>query len=214
MGELVIQDGQKFLLIGDSITDCGRRAEAAPFGAGYVALLRDLVLAGWPERNITWVNKGIGGHAVTDLQDRWEDDVIREAPDWLSVKIGINDLHRHLGDPVNGVSPARYRAAYHEILSRTKTKLPATQVILITPFYISTDRSGQSFRTRVLELLPEYLTVVEDMAKEFGTRLVRLQPMFEEQLRFRAPEEFCPEPVHPNRTGHVLIASEVLKALL
>lgn len=212
MGELCLQDGQKFLLIGDSITDCGRRDSAAPFGTGYVALLRDLVMARWPERDIAWVNKGIGGNKITDLQERWDDDVIREAPDWLSVKIGINDLHTHLGDAQYGVSPARFRAGYHEILSRTKEKLHA-HLLLITPFYISSDRSGQSWRSRVLDLLPEYTGVVEEMAQEFGAKLARLQPMFEAQLQYRPAEEFCPEPVHPNRTGHVLIAQEVLRAL-
>ncbi len=214
MGELVIQDGQKFVLMGDSITDCGRRDTMAPFGGGYVALLRDMVLAEWPERKITWVNKGIGGETVVDLQNRWEDDVIREAPDWLSIKIGINDLHRYLSDTPQRVPPAQFRTVYHEILSQTKAKSPKTQIMLIAPFYVSRDCSGQSFRCKVLGLLPEYLQVVDDMAKEFGTRLVRLQPMFEKQMEFRSPEEFSPEAVHPTRTGHVLIAKAVLKGLM
>ena len=46
MGDLCVQDGQTMVLIGDSITDCGRRApEAAPFGNGYVAFFIDLVNA-------------------------------------------------------------------------------------------------------------------------------------------------------------------------
>ena len=212
MGELCIQDGEKFLLIGDSITDCGRREAAAPFGAGYVALLRDLVISRWPERGIAWVNKGIGGHKVTDLQERWKDDVIREAPDWLSVKIGINDLHSYLWDRQNGVSPARFRDSYREILDRAKEQV-SPRLVLITPFYISADHSGQSLRSTVLGLLPEYLTIVEEMASEFEARLVQLQPVFERQLQYRPAEEFCPEPVHPNRSGHLLIADEVLRVL-
>jgi len=212
MSDLCFQQGQKVLLIGDSITDCGRRDSAAPLGDGYVSLLRDLILGGWPERAITWVNKGIGGNRVTDLQARWEDDVIREAPDWLSVKIGINDLHSHLlGDPL-GVSQARFREVYEEILGRASARTHA-QLILIAPFYISADRSGHSFRSKVLELLPEYTGVVEDMAQRFGARLVRLQPMFERLLAFHPPDTFCPEPVHPNRTGHLLIAQQVLQVL-
>jgi lysophospholipase L1-like esterase len=212
MGDLCVQDGQKFLLIGDSITDCGRRDAAAPFGAGYVAMLRDLVIGRWPERRITWVNKGIGGNTVLDLEMRWQDDVIREAPDWLSVKIGINDLHTYLGDPTHGVSPPRFRETYDRLLARTKADT-AAGLILITPFYISIDRAGQSFRSRVLELLPEYLGIVEDMAKRHHARLVRLQAVFEKQLQYRSAEEFCPEPVHPNRSGHLIIAQEVLRVL-
>ena len=212
MGDLCFQAGEKVLFTGDSITDCGRRDAAAPLGDGYVSLLRDLVIWRWPERRITWVNKGIGGNRVTDLEDRWEDDVIREAPDWLSVKIGINDLHSYLrGDPA-AVTPERFREVYERILRRAAERTSA-QLILITPFYMSSDRSGDSFRSRVLELLPAYIATVEAMADQFRARLVQLQPMFERELAHFPPETFGPEPVHPNRTGHLLIAQEVLRTL-
>ena len=212
MGDLCFQDGQKVLFIGDSITDCGRRDYAAPLGDGYVSLLHDPIIGEWPDRTLTWINKGIGGNTIADLQARWDEDVIREAPDWLSVKIGINDLHTYLADQQHGVSPARFRAAYEEILARATTEL-TPQLLLLTPFYISTGRSGRSGESQVLALLPEYLAVVEDMARRFPARLVRLQPMFARQLQFRPADTFCPEPVHPNRTGHLLIAQEVLRAL-
>jgi lysophospholipase L1-like esterase len=212
MSDVCFQGGDKVLFIGDSITDCGRRDVAAPLGDGYVRLLHDLIVGEWPERDIAWVNKGIGGNKVTDLQLRWEDDVIREAPNWLAVKVGINDLHTHLmGDPM-GVSPERFGEAYDEILARTAAATSA-KLILITPFYISTDRSSRSFRSTVLEVLPSYISTVEAMAQKYAARLVRLQPMFERQLAYRPAETFCPEPVHPNRTGHLLIAQEVLRTL-
>ena len=212
MGDLCFQDGQKVLFVGDSITDCGRRGPAAPLGDGYVSLLHDLVMWRWPERRVTWVNKGTGGNKVTDLQFRWEDDIIGEAPDWLSVKIGINDLHSHLMGAPGAVSPAQFREVYEEILSRAATKTKA-KLILITPFYISTDRSGHSFRTHVLELLPEYISTVELMAGKFNARLVRSQQMFERLLDYFPPDTFCPEPVHPNRTGHLMIAQDILRVL-
>jgi len=187
MSDLCFQDGQKVLFIGDSITDCGRRDVAAPLGDGYVSLLHDLVVASWPERSLAWVNKGIGGNKITDL-------------------------HTYLGDQQNGVSPARFREGYHEVLTWATTKI-TPQLLLITPFYISRDRAGHSWRSLVLNLLPEYIGVVEEMATEFGARLVRLQPMFERQVDYRPAETFCPEPVHPNRTGHLLIAREVLRVL-
>ncbi len=94
MSEFLFQHGQKVLFIGDSITDCGRRAEHAPFGAGYVKLAIDLITARYPDRHITYLNEGIGGNTVEDLHARWHDDVLVHQPHWLSVKIGINDLHR------------------------------------------------------------------------------------------------------------------------
>jgi lysophospholipase L1-like esterase len=213
MHDLKIQHNQKIVLIGDSITDCGRRDSAAPYGDGYVSILRDIAIAGWPERDITWVNKGIGGDTVVNLRARWQQDVIDEKPDWLTIKIGINDLGCYLSGVPEAVAPPVFREVYEEILTRATTEI-TPHIVLITPFYMSTDRSGTTAESRMLDLLPEYLTVVEQMATQFGLPIVHLQPVFERQLAHRPASAFCAEPVHPNRTGHTIIALELLKALL
>ena len=105
MGELCVESGQTILFIGDSITDCGRRGDAAPLGNGYVRFFSELVMAYYPERDIRYINTGIGGNRITNLKARWEEDALAHKPDWLSVKIGINDLHSFLGGDPNGVSP-------------------------------------------------------------------------------------------------------------
>jgi len=55
MSDFLVQDGQTYLFQGDSITDAGRRAAAAPFGAGYAKLVIDLATANYPDRQITWI---------------------------------------------------------------------------------------------------------------------------------------------------------------
>jgi lysophospholipase L1-like esterase len=213
MSKLAVQDGQTFLFIGDSITDCGRRDVAAPYGNGYVSLVIELVTAQWPERSIRYINKGIGGNRVTDLQSRWHDDVIRHRPDWLSVMIGINDLHSHLGGAPDGVSPALFRETYEAILKEATNDF-APQIVLLDPFYISTDTTGSSFRSQVLELIPEYIAVVHDLAGKYGTRLVKTHEVFQRHLVYREPDVFCPEPVHPYRSGHLVMAQALAQALL
>src|SRR4051812_30904703 len=89
---------QKILFAGDSITDAGRRSLAAPYGEGYVSMVRNFVLARYPELGLTFVNRGVAGDTVRDLDARWERDVIAERPDWLAVFIGINDVWRAFGD--------------------------------------------------------------------------------------------------------------------
>ena len=90
MGEFDLQDGQTILFIGDSITDCGRRGAEAPLGNGYVKLVSEMTTIRYPERSIRFVNKGIGGNRITDLKERWQDDVIVHKPDWLSIKMTIS----------------------------------------------------------------------------------------------------------------------------
>lgn len=212
MSDFWVKDGETLLMIGDSITDCGRRGDAYPLGAGYVKFLTELVTARYPDRDIRWINKGIGGNKVTDLKERWRDDVLYHKPDKLTVKIGINDLHSHLRDPQNGVGPDLFEATYDEILDVTRQEL-GCPVVLISPFYISTDRSGATQRSRVLDLLTEYISIVERMSEKYDAPLVRFHDMFQEQLKYRDADTFCPEPVHPNRMGHLLMAAELFRAL-
>ena len=207
-----IEDGETMLFIGDSITDCARRTEVAPLGDGYVRLFADLTTAAYPDRMIRYLNKGIGGNRVTDLQDRWTDDVLYHKPDKLSIKIGINDLHSVLREDPDAVPPARFEEIYDALLERTRQSLNCP-IVLITPFYISVETTADSFRRQVLDLIPSYIDVVERMSVKFGTRLVRLHDVFREQLQYRDSETFCPEPVHPNGAGHLVIAHALFDAL-
>ncbi|MBU0607148.1 MAG: SGNH/GDSL hydrolase family protein [Armatimonadetes bacterium] len=213
MADFLVQDGQTFLFQGDSITDCGRRDAAAPLGGGYAKFVTEMVTALYPERQITYVNKGIGGNTTADLRERWDDDTIRVQPDWMSLLIGINDLHRHLfnPDPAIKVSPQQYRDNYEWLLERVTQETPA-KLVLLEPFYISLS-SRDTNRKLVLDLLPEYISTVHDMAAKYNALLVRMQDVYQHHLTFRDADAFCPEPVHPSHSGHIVIALEMLKAL-
>jgi len=198
---------------GDSITDAGRRTEAAPYGSGYVAIFREMVTALYPERNIAFLNKGMGGHTTTDLKERWDDDVIRHRPDWLTIMIGINDLHTYLRnrDDPEAVSVQRYRETYDWLVSRTRAEIQA-DIVLIDPFYISIS-SQDTFRNRALETIPDYIAVVHEIAQKYDTMLVRMHDVYANCLKYVESEEFCLEPVHPARGGHIAIALALLKVL-
>ncbi len=212
MSDFWIEDGQTMLFIGDSITDCARRAAEAPLGGGYVRFFTELATARFADRQVLYINKGIGGNKVTDMKERWRDDVLYHKPDRLSIKIGINDLHSHLRGVEGGVSPQLFAEVYDELLGLTQAEL-GCPVVLLTPFYISTDRDGNTFRKQVLDLLPQYIDTVVWMSEKYGTRLVRLHDVFQEQLRYRDADTFCPEPVHPNHAGHMVIAQALMEVL-
>ena len=210
---LEIQTGQTILFIGDSITDCARRNTERPLGNGYVRIFADLLTIREPEKKVNIINKGIGGDTVPGLQQRWTDDVLFHQPDWLSIKIGINDLHRTLMGNAEPVPPARFHDVYDEILQRTRVELPACQILLIDPFMISREFNPNSFRKSVLDLLPEYLAVVDTMSRKYQTRILHTHAMFQKLLQYHAGDCFCPEPVHPNPTGHLAIAEAIYQLL-
>ena len=212
MSDFWIRHGERMLFIGDSITDCGRRDRAVPLGDGYVSIFTELATARYPERKIEWVNMGIGGNRTTHLKERWQADAIDQQPDRLSIKIGINDLNSfRRGDP-DGVSPDQYRKNYDDILASTRRALGDIPVLLITPFYISTSLDDE-IEGAALGLMPEYIEIVEKMSARHGTLLLNLHDVFQQQLRYRPPSVFCPEPVHPNHTGHVVIANVLMEFL-
>jgi lysophospholipase L1-like esterase len=213
MGRVIgLASGQKLLFVGDSITDCGRRGAEAPLGSGYVRLFSQLMTARHPELELTYLNKGISGNKVTELRERWHDDVLRYRPDFLSIKIGINDLHSYLRQAPGAVDPDLFAEAYSDILEWT-TASCSCPILLIDPFYISTDRSGATFRSKVLETLPRYIETVHRLSEKYDTLLVRTHDIFQHQLQFRESDTFCPEPVHPNLAGHLVIAEAVHSAL-
>ena len=212
MGDFWIQSGEKMLFIGDSITDCGRRDRAVPLGDGYVSMFTELATARYPERNIDWLNMGIGGNRTTHLKERWQTDVIDHRPDRLSIKIGINDLHSfQRGDP-DGVPSGQFERSYDELLTSTRNALGEIPVLLVTPFYISTNRDDE-VEGAILGMIPAYIDIVEEMSAKYGTLLLNLHDVFQEHLMYRPPSTFCPEPVHPNHTGHMVIANALMELL-
>jgi lysophospholipase L1-like esterase len=213
MSDFMVQDGQTFLFQGDSITDCGRRDSAAPYGAGYAAIFRELAMALFPERGITFINKGIGGNTTVDLRERWDDDTLRHQPDWMSLLVGINDLHRYLFNPdtEGKISPQQFAEHYDWLLERVTKETPA-KLILLEPFFISLS-SCDTTRKLVLDVLPEYIQVVRDMSAKYSTLLVNMHDIYQAHLVYRDADHFCPEPVHPNHTGHLAMALELMRVL-
>ncbi len=208
MSGFKVANGEKVLFTGDSITDAGRRAEFAPYGRGYVGKVIELVTAKYPDRRITWVNTGIGGHAVRELWPRWQEDVIAHQPDWLSVMVGINDAHRFLkSEPQNKIDVAEYEDTYRKTLTAAREKTSA-RLVLMESFYLSTDPQHISMKT-----LAQYLDVVHRLAEEFDALLVPVHQDFQRALAVRPPEAWSEDNVHPFPVGHALIALSWLRVM-
>ncbi len=208
----ILCDGDRILFIGDSITDCGRRTAEAPLGNGYVRIFSELVTAAHPDRSILYINKGIGGNRITDLKNRWKDDVLDQEFQWLSIMIGINDAASQVRVVPDAVSPELYEEIYDELLDQTTMEHPCN-IVLLDPFFISRDETGNSMRSQFLGALPSTIKTVHRMSRKYKTKLVRTQDIFQEHLKYREADFFAPEPVHPYHIGHVIIAHALFKAL-
>ena len=79
---------------------------------------------------------------MRDLAARWEHDVIAERPDWLAVKIGINDVWRTVaGRLAEAVPLDEYELTYRRLLERTQSAT-AARLILLEPYVIAPPVTG------------------------------------------------------------------------
>ncbi len=211
---LKISAKQKLVMIGDSITDCGRTQPVAeglfdPLGKGYVTMVDALLSSTYPQLGIRVANVGSSGNTSANLRTRWQRDVIDLNPDWVSMMIGTNDVWRQFDlqrQTESHVLPDTYESNLRACIEQT---LPVVKgMILMTPFYIEPSRSD-AMRAR----MDQYGDIVKKLAGEYKTLLVDTQAAFEEPLKHMHSAALAWDRVHPNQTGHMLIAKAFLNAI-
>lgn len=208
-----LQPNQKLLFIGDSITDCGRgrpvgQRRGTGLGSGYVSFVDSILGAALPELPLCVLNTGISGNRVTDLEARWQTDVLDLKPNWLSVMIGINDVWRQfdseLGMPQ--VGPEQYEAVYRGLLAQTKSQLDG--LVLMTPYFLEANRNDP-----MRQQMDVYGAITKQLANEFDAVFVDVQAAFDRYLDHQPTQSLCGDRVHPNGVGHMIIARAFLQAV-
>ncbi len=201
---------QTIVMTGDSITDCGRREDPIGLGHGYVRQVVHLVRARYPERLLNVVNTGISGNCTDDLLGRWQTDVLAYKPDWVTVMIGINDLHRDL-DGVKQLPPPVYEANLRQLSQQVLDS--GARLVLIDPFYMLLSMNADARQSEVLVRLEDYIDAVDAVASDLGALHVRTQAVWDAVLPAYPCQLWGNEPVHPNADGHLVLASALLEVL-
>ncbi|WP_370622056.1 hypothetical protein [Bacillus sp. JCM 19034] len=75
-----LKENTRILLIGDSITDAGRKEDVDALGWGYVRLIHDYLLLSCQDKSVEVINRGVGGDRIIDLEKRWQEDVLLLQP--------------------------------------------------------------------------------------------------------------------------------------
>ncbi len=203
---------QNLLFTGDSITDCGREHPVGQrwnsLGEGYVSFVDSILGAVIPGTPVTVLNTGISGNRVTDLEARWQSDVLDLEPNWLSVMIGINGVWRQF-DSESGaeqVEPEQYELVYSSLLEKTRSQLDG--LVLMTPYFLETNREDP-MRLK----MDAYGSITKKLAVQFDAIFVDTQATFDHYLAHQPTESLCADRVHPNGLGHMILARAFLNAL-
>jgi len=211
---MIIAGGSKLVMIGDSITDCGRalpvgEGRESALGTGYVSLVDALLKTAVPPANIRVINMGIGGNTVRDLQGRWQTDVLDLQPDWLSIMIGINDVWRQFDSPMQReghVSLAEYGRTLTQLVAATRPQLQG--LVLMTPYFIEPDQNEP-----MRAMMDRYGQVVREIASAHDAVFVDTQAAFDPVLASVHPMSLAWDRVHPNLTGHMVLARAFLECV-
>src|SRR6185436_19039150 len=101
--QVQLKKGERIIFFGDSLTALAIKDSHVPEGKGYVSLVR----AALKEHGVEVDAVATGGHKVTDLLKRVDQDVLAKKPNWVVIQIGVNDASA-------GVTPELFKAQLEE----------------------------------------------------------------------------------------------------
>ncbi|MGD0175134.1 MAG: SGNH/GDSL hydrolase family protein [Anaerolineales bacterium] len=209
-----IHPNSTLIMIGDSITEWGRETPIREdtlesLGSGYVHFIHCLIAAADPSLRLQILNMGVGGNTVRELAARWENDVMAQAPDWLSIMIGINDVWRQFNTAVpkdQQISVEEFSGTLERLIATIRPRLQG--LVPMTPYYIEPDRTDP-----MRAMMDRFGEEVRRLAAKFQAEFVDTQAAMDLALREYSPAELADDRVHVNDVGHMILARAFLKAV-
>lgn len=210
----LISKGKTILFQGDSITDAGRdKKNEVPnkqksFGKGYAWMAASQLLTSKPDYNLTIHNRGISGNKVHQLDARWDKDCIKLQPDLLSILIGVNDIWHGLNGRYDGTVKT-YEDDYRKLVARTRKTMPNVKLVICEPFVL---RCG-AVTDKWFPEFDKYRASAWKIAQENDALFVPFQAMFDEAVKYAAPNHWAGDGVHPSPNGASLMAHFWIQAV-
>jgi lysophospholipase L1-like esterase len=209
----MLRNVHRIVTMGDSITQGGEGP------SGYVGLMRTAL----KEYGIEVINAGISGHKATDMQARFQRDVIDKKPDLVTISVGVNDVwHAYRdfanridhpkGDLPNGVPLPLYREKVAAMVDATLAAGAKPVLLAPTLIYENLD-SVENKRLLV------YIAEMKQIAKEKSCLFVDLNRPFREILGEyhkhggKGHNLLTTDGVHMNDGGNRVMAYTILRGL-
>ena len=220
---MLINKNDTVLFQGDSITDWGRTSlwrindkhtkyessdDVGNHGIGYVSSIIQQFNALYPELNVNFINRGVGGNRTKDLVQRWQKDCIDLKPNVVSILIGINDTWRRY-DANDPTTIEQFEKNYRIMLDMIKENLPDTKIIIMEPCLMPTTEDKRLWR----EDLDEKIQVVRKLSYEYKTEFIPLDGIFHQACNKASYEFFTTDGIHTSYNGSALIAEHWLKCV-
>ena len=198
----------RILFQGDSITDGNRGRSADPnhiLGHGYAFIIAARHGAAFADRNLDFMNRGVSGNTVLDLEKRWQKDMLDLKPALLSVLIGVNDNSK-------GIDLAQYEKVYDKLLTDAKAANANIKFVLCEPFGFPMAKKKEIWETWG-EGLRKRGEIVAALAKKHHAAMPCFQRALDDACKRAPVEHWCWDGVHPTYSGHQILADEWERAV-
>ena len=210
----VFRPGEVVALVGDSITH----------GGHYHSYIWLYYMTRFPGMPVTLINCGVGGDEAGSILDRWDWDVARRGPTYVTLTFGMNDTGYWdtygPGKP-DSLSRIKVDASLDKFAGITEKieALPAgTRVVMIggSP-YDETSKFNDNILPGKNAAIRRIIDAQERTAARKGWGFVDFNaPMVEIASAIQAADSaysFCPQDrVHPDKDGQMVMACLFLKA--
>ena len=214
------QPRRRVLFIGDSVTDGGwgrsgglmtpsekrnQYDQNHLFGHGYMEMCAAHFMSIYPERDYEFMNRGISGNTLYDLQRRWQQDALNLQPDVVSILVGINDADRFVRDTAH-TEPnyIQWEQTYRQLIAEMRAVNPQVTILLGTPFVAKVGRVGSNENyPELASIVSRLAQIVRKIADEEHAVLVEYDLLFA-HLQETAPRNdyWIWDGIHPTTAGH------------
>ncbi|MEK0180875.1 MAG: lipolytic protein G-D-S-L family [Oscillatoriales cyanobacterium] len=215
--ENILAGQGRIVTIGDSITEAGK------YPGGYVWLLQRYLNGLYPDRAIEIINVGISGNKATDMQARFQQDVIDKKPDLVMINVGVNDVWHAFfdfqnhqfhpqGNLTTGVALAEYQQKLTQMVEAAKAA--GIRVALLSPTPIREVLDGPENQR-----LQEYIIAMREIALQNQCLFIDLNKPFREVIGTfqrhagKTLNLLAADGVHPNPSGYRIMAFSILRGL-
>jgi len=198
--QVELKKGDRIIFFGDSLTALAVKDSNVPEGKGYVPIVR----AALKDAGVEVDAVATGGHKVTDLLKRVDNDVLAKKPTIVVIQIGVNDASA-------GVTPELFKTQLEELIG--KLQQGGSQVIQCTCTCRIEGYDPQNAMDKKLDALAEVARLI---ARDKQLPLVNLRKAFIEYWKTHNPENkpkgfLTYDGNHWNETGHKFVAEQMLK---
>jgi lysophospholipase L1-like esterase len=203
---IIFDKNKRFLFIGGAITESGRFHDIEGVGHGFVRHIRDYLRARHPATAPVIINRG-RSDSISDIASWWQQDVLAEQPDVVSLLIDVPDPSRQLPNEVTDISIENLCGLYRQLFEQTQVRLPRCEIVLCEPAAIWSDKPVEAD-----DMLRRYRKALSAInGNFFGRPLVPVHSAFIFAQRTRPDLRWVEEDGQPTSAGHMLIATTWLE---